>query len=85
MMGGGFDWRGLVDDIEALARAGCYERVNKALSLGIVDRLREKAFRLVHREGDRVQVDVGAGPQTPARGTPGTSPPPFPFPFDPPI
>ena len=58
----GIDWRGLVRDIELLARTGCYEKVNNFLSLGNVDSLRRNASLLVAKEG--VLGDLGGGPGT---------------------
>jgi len=68
--GGSHDgfWEEIVNDIETLARAGCYERVNKVLSLGLVNRLRRKAARLVYRPGKTMYLaDLGAGPGTSTR------------------
>ncbi len=59
------DWRGLVRDIELLAKTGCYEKVNNFLSLGNVDSLRRNASLLVAREG--VLGDLGGGPGTSTR------------------
>ncbi|MCE4601448.1 MAG: class I SAM-dependent methyltransferase [Desulfurococcales archaeon] len=59
------DWRGLVSDIELLAVAGCYEKVNKIMSLGLVNKLRRKAARLVASD-DGFYADIGAGPGTSA-------------------
>jgi len=60
-----FDWERLVRDIESLARAGCYEKVNRVLSLGIVGKLRERAARMA-AEGARLVADLGSGPGTSA-------------------
>jgi len=60
-----FDWERLVKDIELLAQAGCYEKVNRVLSLGIVGMLREKAARMA-AEGARLVADLGSGPGTSA-------------------
>jgi demethylmenaquinone methyltransferase/2-methoxy-6-polyprenyl-1,4-benzoquinol methylase len=54
-------WKEIVDTIETLSAAGCYEKVNKLISLGLVDRLRRKTARLV---GEGVIVDAGCGPGT---------------------
>jgi len=61
-------WEEIVADIETLALADCYERVNKILSLGLVDRFRRRAASLVYRPGaTRVIADLGAGPGTSTR------------------
>ncbi|MCE4618233.1 MAG: class I SAM-dependent methyltransferase [Desulfurococcales archaeon] len=60
------DWHGLVSDIELLATAGCYEKVNQVLSLGLVNSLRREAARLVLK-GEGVYADLGAGPGTSAK------------------
>lgn len=60
------DWRGLVSDIELLAKAGCYEKVNRILSLGLVNKLRRKAARLVLKDNGSY-ADLGAGPGASAK------------------
>jgi len=61
-------WHEIVANIRTLAKSGCYERVNKILSLGLVDRFRRRAARLVYRPGEtRVIADLGAGPGTSTR------------------
>jgi len=61
-------WEEIVSDIETLALTGCYERVNKILSLGLVDRFRRRAARLVYKPGaTRIVADLGAGPGTSTR------------------
>jgi len=60
-----FEWERLVKDIERLAEAGCYEKVNRVLSLGIVGLLRERAARMA-AEGAEIIADLGSGPGTSA-------------------
>jgi demethylmenaquinone methyltransferase/2-methoxy-6-polyprenyl-1,4-benzoquinol methylase len=62
----GLDWRGLVSDIESLAVTGCYEKVNKIISIGLVDSLRRTATRLI-AEKEGLYADLGAGPGTSAK------------------
>ena len=57
------DWRNLVGDIELLATTGCYERVNKIMSLGLVNSLRRLTARLI-AESNGFYADLGAGPGT---------------------
>ncbi len=57
------DWSRLVKDIELLARAGCYEKVNNFLGLGSVNELRRNAARLVV-SGKGAYGDLGGGPGT---------------------
>ncbi|MCE4628222.1 MAG: class I SAM-dependent methyltransferase [Desulfurococcales archaeon] len=57
-------WREVVESIEELSLSGCYERVNKILSLGMLNRLRKRTAELV---GGPVIVDAGAGPGTSTR------------------
>lgn len=59
------DWRGLVEDIELLARTGCYEKVNNFLSLGKVDKLRRRTAELTRSKG--ILADLGGGPGTSTR------------------
>ncbi len=58
----GFDWEKLVRDIEELASMGCYEKVNRILSLGRVEKLRSRAARLL--AGSQTILDLGSGPGT---------------------
>ncbi|MCE4625300.1 MAG: methyltransferase domain-containing protein [Desulfurococcales archaeon] len=54
-------WKEIVTSIEELTIAGCYEKVNRVISLGLVSRLRRKTASIV--EGD-VLLDAGCGPGT---------------------
>ncbi|MEB3779505.1 MAG: class I SAM-dependent methyltransferase [Desulfurococcales archaeon] len=58
-------WETIVHDIEALAIQRCYEKLNKIVSLGLVDTLREEAARKAI--DSRVILDVGCGPGTSTR------------------
>ncbi len=57
-----FKWDKVVQNIEQLALQRCYERLNKIVSLGLVDSLRRKAAGMVLKRG--VILDVGCGPGT---------------------
>ena len=71
-------WKTIVSDIEALALAGCYERVNKVLSFGLVNRFRRRTVGLVYRPGStRILADLGAGPGTSTRIIAETAPEAF--------
>ena len=54
-------WRSVVDSIAKLVEEGCYEKVNKFLSLGLLGRLRKRAASML-RPG--VVLDAGCGPGT---------------------
>ena len=54
-------WRSVVNSIARLVEEGCYEKVNKFLSLGLLGRLRRKAAGML-RPG--VVLDAGCGPGT---------------------
>ena len=57
-------WREVVESIEELSLSGCYERVNKVLSLGLLNYLRKQTAGMV---SGPVIVDAGAGPGTSTR------------------
>jgi len=57
-------WREVVSSIEQLSLSGCYEKVNRFMSLGLIDKLRRRTASLV--SGETI-LDAGAGPGTSAR------------------
>ena len=54
-------WGEIVSAIETLSIKGCYERVNRVVSLGLLNRLRRRTASLV---GGEILLDAGSGPGT---------------------
>ncbi len=54
-------WESIVVSIEDLSLSGCYERVNKIISMGLLNTLRRKASKLA---SSNIIVDAGCGPGT---------------------